>query len=143
MSWTRRWHRAGSSLLLIAAGAHGVQHWHAYVVPDLADPARRALVESMQAHMLYAPLGATLWTALGFFSFAFGAALALFGTTHWILAREADPRTLRRHALRNALLCALATLGTLLLHPMPIGLVVFGAATVLYGLAAVPRPHDL
>jgi hypothetical protein len=143
MSWTRRWHRVASSVVLIAAGAHAAQHWRAYVAPDLGDPVRRHLVETLQAHVLYAPLGTTMWTALGFFSLGYAALLVLFGTTHWILAREAEPRVLRRHALRNAVLCALALLATLLLHPLPLGVVIFGAASLLYALAAVPRPLDL
>lgn len=143
MSWSRRWHRIGSATLLIAAGAHLTAHWHAYVATDGADPARIAVMQAMQAHVLYAPWGTTLWTALGFFSLAYAVLLVLFGTTHWILAREADARTLRRHALRNALLSLLATLAAIALHPLPQGVVIFGAATVLFSLAALPRAHDL
>jgi hypothetical protein len=143
VSWTRRWHRAASAVLLIAAGAHLTAHWRAFVVGEADDPLHRAAIDAMQGVVLHAGLGATLWTALGFFSLAFAALLALFGTTQWILAREADPRTLRRHALRNALLCVLATGAVALWHPMPQGLVVFGAAGVLFALAAVPRAQDL
>ena len=142
MSATRRWHRSASAVLLIAAGVHGAAHWRHYVAASEVAPERRAVIEAMQSLILYEPLGTTLWTALGFFSLAFGAGLALFGTTHWILAREADPRTLRRHALRNTVLCALAALLTLWLHPLPQGLVIFTLAAVLYGLAAWPRAGD-
>lgn len=143
MSWTRRWHRAASALLLLASGLHGVQHWRAFVAPDLADPARRAAVQTLQGYVLYAPLGTTLWSALGFFSLAWAAGLALLGTTHWILAREADPRTLRRHALRTAVLCLGALLVAAWLHPLPQGLAIFALAAVLFAAAAVPRAHDL
>ena len=97
----------------------------------------------MQAYVVYEPLGTTLWTVLGAFSLAYAAALVLFGTTQWILAREADPRTLRRHALRNALLLGLATLALFALHPQPQLLFVFGVAALLYALAAVPRAFDV
>jgi hypothetical protein len=143
VSWTRRWHKAGSALLLTASGLHGALHWRAYVAPDLADPARRAAVETLQAYVLYPPLGTTLWHALGFFSLAWAAGLALLGTTHWILAREADPRTLRRHALRTAVLCLLAFLLAAWLHPLPQGLAIFALAAVLFACAALPRPDDL
>jgi hypothetical protein len=130
-------------VLLIAAGAHLTAHWRAFVAGEASDPVHRAAIDAMQGVVLNAPLGATLWTAMGFFSLAFAALLVLFGTTHWILAREAEPRTLRRHALRNALLSALATGAVALWHPMPQGLVVFGAASVLFALAAVPRAQDV
>lgn len=143
MSWTRAWHRAASATLLIAAGAHLALHWRAYVAPPGDDAARASVMQAMQSHLLYPPLGTTLWTALGFFSLSYAALLALFGTSQWIVARESAPRVLRRHSLRNALLCAMITLAIWLLHPMPQGLVVFGAATVLYALAALPRPLDV
>jgi hypothetical protein len=142
MGWTRRWYQAGSALLLIAAGLHLAAHWRAYVAVERFDPARRSVMEAMQAYVLYAPLGATLWTALGYFSLAYAALLALLGTSHWILAREADPRTLRRHALRNGVLCLLAAIGAALLHPLPQGLAVLLLAALLFGLAAWPRPLD-
>ena len=143
MSGSRRWHRAGSVWLLIAAGAHLSVHWRAYVAIDTFDLSRNRAMEAMQAHVLYAPLGVTLWTALGFFSLAFGALLAAFGTTQWILAREAEPRVVRRHALRNALICGIATLTAAWLHPLPLGLAILGGATVLFALAAWPRALDV
>ena len=144
MSWTRRWHKSASAVLLITAGMHLAQHWAAFVdAAPSPDPVRRAALEAMQAYIVYPPLGTTLWTVLGAFSLGYAAALALFGTTHWILAREADPRTLRRHALRNAVLLALATLALLALHPQPQLAIVFGIAALLYALAAVPRALDL
>lgn len=142
MSWTRRGHRAGSALLLIAAGAHLTAHYRAFVAVGESEPARRAAIDAMQAYVVYAPLGTTLWTVLGGFSLAYGAMLALLGTTHWILAREADPRTLRRHALRIALVCGAATLALYVLHPVPQALFVLAATTALFGFAAWPRPLD-
>lgn len=130
-------------MLLIAAGAHLTQHWSTFVKATPSEGARRTAIEAMQAYVIYAPLGTTLWTVLGAFSLAYAAALALFGTSQWILAREADPRTLRRHALRNALLLALAALALLLLHPQPQLLFVFGVAALLYALAAWPRQFDV
>ena len=142
MSWTRRWYRAGSAWLLIAAGAQLVAHGRAYVAIDAASsPAARA-IEAMQAHVLYAPLDITLWTAFGFYSLAFGVLLAALGTTHWILAREAEPRVLRRHALRNAVIGGVATAAIALWHPLPLGLAIVAGATVLFGLAAWPRALD-
>jgi hypothetical protein len=143
VSWTRRWYRAASAVLLIAAGAHLTAHWRVYAATDSLDPALRAVRQAMQAYQLYAPAGVTLWTAFGGFSFAFGALLALIGTTHWVLGREADPLALRRHALRNALLCAVSALALALLHPLPQALLIFAAAALLFGLAAWPRPHDV
>ena len=144
MSWTRRWHRLASAVLLIAAGAHLAAHWSSFVAPDASGgEARRAAIAAMQAYVIYPPLGTTLWTVLGAFSLAYAAALVLFGTSQWILARETDPRTLRRHALRNALLLGAATLALLALHPQPQLLFVFGATAVLYALAAWPRPLDV
>jgi hypothetical protein len=144
MSWTRRWHRTASAVLLIAAGTHLTQHWATFVkgLPS-TEPARAAAIEAMQAYVVYAPLGTTLWTVLGAFSLAYGAALVLFGTSQWILARETDPRTLRRHALRNALLLGATTLALFVLHPQPQLLFVFGATSVLYALAAWPRHFDV
>jgi hypothetical protein len=143
VSWTRRWHRAGSSLLLIASGMQLALHWQLYVAVDGFDAPRRTLMAAMQAYELYGPLGTSMWTALGFFSLAYAALLALFGTSHWILAREADVRTLRRHALRNTVLLVGLTLAAAALHPLPQGLAVLGLATLLFGLAAVPRPGDV
>lgn len=144
MSATRRWHKTASAVLLIAAGAHLAQHAATFVgAAPAGDAAQRAAVEAMQAYVVYAPLGTTLWTVLGAFSLAYAAALVLFATSQWILAREADPRTLRRHALRNALLLLIAEIALFALHPQPQLLVVFGAAAVLYALAAWPRQFDL
>ena len=143
MSWTRRWHKTGSAVLLIAAGAHLTQHWHAFVDAAPSGVEARAAIEAMQAYTVYAPLGTTLWTVLGAFSLAYAAGLVLFGTSQWILARESDPRTLRRHALRNALLLGAATLALYVLHPQPQLLFVFGVAAVLYALAAWPRQFDV
>jgi hypothetical protein len=143
VSSTRRWHKTASAVLLIASGMHLAQHWAAFVdAAPSPDPLRRAAIAAMQAYVVYPPLGTTLWTVLGAFSLGYAAALALFGTTHWILAREADPRTLRRHALRNALLLAIATLALMALHPQPQLAIVFGTAALLYALAAWPRPYD-
>lgn len=142
MSGTRRWHRAGSALLLIAAGVHLSAHWRAYVSESPRDPSARAAIEAMQSHRLHPDLEATLWTALGAFSLGFAALLVLLGTTHWILAREAEARVLRRHALRNALLCALAALALAWLHPLPLPLLVFALAALAFGIAAWPRHGD-
>jgi hypothetical protein len=142
LNWTRRWHRGASAVLLIGAGAQLSLHWQAYVAVDTVDAARIKVMQTMQGQVLYEPWGTTLWTALGFFSLAYAALLILFGTSQWILARECDPRTLRRHALRNSLLCLGASAAIAWLHPMPHGLLIFGAASVLFGLAAWPRPHD-
>ena len=38
MSATRRWHRAASAWVLIAAGSHLVGHWRAFVAVDASDP---------------------------------------------------------------------------------------------------------
>jgi hypothetical protein len=143
MSWTRGCHKAGSALLLIGAGLHLTAHWRAYVAVQEFEPARRAAMQALQSYVLYPPLGTTLWTALGFFSLGYGALLALLGTTHWVLAREADPRTLRRHALRNAVLAVLAAGAALALHPLPQGVAVLALAALLFGLAALPRPDDV
>lgn len=143
MSWTRRWHRAGSSVLLIASGMQLALHWRLYVALDGFDAPRRDLMQAMQSYELYGPLGTTMWTALGFFSLAYAVLLAVFGTSQWILAREADLRTLRRHALRDTVLLAGLTLAAAALHPLPQGLAVLGLATLLFGLAAVPRPGDV
>jgi len=144
VSWTRRWHRAASATLLIAAGVHLGGHWTSFVAAQSSGGARRqAAIAAMQAYVVFPPLGTTLWTALGAFSLAYAAALVLFATSQWVLAREADARTLRRHALRNAVLLLIATLALLLLHPQPQLLVVFGLATLLYACAAWPRPLDL
>ena len=144
MSPTRRWHRIASAVVLIAAGAHLAQHWAAFVdATPSSDPARRAALEAMQAYVVYAPLGTTLWTVLGAFSLAYGATLAAFGTSQWILAREADPRTLRRHALRNALLLGAAALALALLHPQPQLMFVLALAALAYAAAAWPRQFDV
>lgn len=143
MSWTRRWHRAGSALLLIASGMQLSLHWKLYVAVEGFDAPRRELMRAMQSYELYGPLGTTMWTALGFFSLAYAALLAVFGTSQWVLAREADPRTLRRHALRVAALLGGTTLAAAALHPLPQGLAVLALATLLFGFAAVPRPHDV
>lgn len=113
---TRRWHRLASAVVLIAAGLHVSLHLRSFERGD---------------------------GALASFSLAYAALLILFGTSQWILAREADPRTLRRHALRNALLFALADVALLLLHPQPHVVFVFAAAAMLYAVAAWPRPLDL
>lgn len=142
MSWTRRWHRIGSALMLIAAGAHLTAHYRSFVDVGESAPARRAAIEAMRAYVVYPPLDINLWTVLGGFSLAYAAMLMLFGTTHWILAREADPRALRRHALRNALLFGLATLALCALHPVPQTVFIFASASVLFALAAWPRTLD-
>jgi len=143
VSWTRRWHRAASAVLLVASGVHLAAHRAAFLVDDdRGEATRRAAIDAMQAYVVFPPWGTTLWTVLGAFSLAYAAALAMFATSQWVLARETDPRTLRRHALRNAVLLLIASLALLALHPQPQLLVVFGAATVLYGAAAWPRPLD-
>lgn len=118
-------------------------HWRLYVAVDGFDAPRRELMHAMQAYELYGPLGTTMWTALGFFSLSYAALLAVYGTSQWILAREAEVRTLRRHALRSAVLLGGITLAAAALHPLPQGLAVLGLATLLFGFAAVPRPDDL
>jgi hypothetical protein len=143
VSWTRGWHRAGSALLLIASGMQLALHWRLYVAREGFDAPRLELMRAMQAYELYGPLGTTMWTALGFFSLAYAALLAVFGTSQWILAREADARSLRRHALRGAVLLGLATLAAAALHPLPQGLAVLGLAALAFGLAAVPRVGDV
>jgi hypothetical protein len=144
MSWSRRWHKAASAVVLIAAGAHLAAHWSAFVrESDSTDPLRQAAVQAMQAYIVYPPLGTSLWTVLGGFSLAYASTLILFGTSQWILAREADPRTLRRHALRNTVLLLLASLALWQLHPMPQTLIVFLAAALLFALAALPRNFDV
>lgn len=143
MSWTRGWYKAGSALLLIGAGVHLSAHWQAYVAIDVDDPVRRAAIEAMRGYVVNERFGITLWTALGAFSLAFGALLAVLGTTHWILVRECEPRALRRHALRNALLCGAATVALVLLHPLPQPVAILGLATALFALAAWPRHGDL
>jgi hypothetical protein len=143
VSWTRRWYRVGSSWLLIAAGAHLAAHYRAFVAVGDSTPLRRDAIDAMQAYVIHPALGTTLWTVLGGFSLAYAAMLALFGTTHWILARESEPRVLRRHALRTAVLCILATAALGLLHPVPQALVVFAVASVLFALAAWPRALDI
>ena len=142
MSWTRGWYRAGSAWLLIASGAHLAAHSRAYVANEEIDPARRAVIDAMRAYRLHPELEVSLWTALGAFSLGFAALLALLGTTNWILAREAEPRALRRHALRTSLLCAFATLALALLHPLPLPLLIFAMTTLLFALAAWPRRGD-
>lgn len=118
-------------------------HWQLYVAVDGFDAPRRALMQAMQGYELYGPLGTTMWTALGFFSLAYAALLAVFGTSQWILARETEVRTLRRHALRNTLLLGGLTLAAAALHPLPQGIAVLALATLLFGCAAVPRPGDV
>jgi hypothetical protein len=143
MNWTRRWHKTASAVLLIAAGMHLAQHWAAFVDTDPSpNPTRRAAIDAMQAHIVYPPLGTTLWTVLGAFSLGYAIALALFGTSQWILAREADPRTLRRHAVRNAVLLGTGTLAMLALHPQPQLVFVLGSSALLFALAAWPRHYD-
>ena len=142
MSWTRGWYRAGSAWLLISSGAHLAEHWRAYVATDGTDPARRAVIDAMRTYRLHAELEVSLWTALGAFSLGFAALLALLGTTNWILARETEPRALRRHALRNSLLCAFATLALAALHPLPLPLLIFAVTTLLFALGAWPRRGD-
>jgi hypothetical protein len=93
----------------------------------------------MKAYGVFAPTGATLWTVLQMFSLCFAILLALLGTQGWILARECEPPALRRHAIRNALLCAIGALAVALLHPLPQPLLVLGGAGVLYALSAVAR----
>ena len=142
MSWTRSWHKSGSAFLLVAAGAHLAAHWRAYVAYDESDPARRAVIDAMRAYRLHPELDASLWTALGAFSLGFAALLALLGTTHWILAREAEPRVLRRHALRTSLLCAVATLALCWLHPLPLPILILGIGAMCFAFAAWPRRGD-
>jgi hypothetical protein len=142
MITSRRFHQAGSAFLLVASGAHLAAHWRAYVATDDVVPARRAVIDAMRAYRLHDVYDISLWTALGAFSLSFAALLALLGTTHWILAREAEPRVLRRHALRLGLLCGLATIGLGLLHPLPWASAIFALATLLFALAAWPRGHD-
>jgi hypothetical protein len=143
VSWTRRWHKTASAVLLIASGMHLAQHWAAFVADDpTANPTRRAAIDAMQAHIVYPPLGTTLWTVLGAFSLGYAIALATFGTSQWILAREADPRALRRHALRNVVLLGLGALAMLALHPQPQLVFVLAATALLFALAAWPRSDD-
>lgn len=144
MSPTRRWHKTASAMLLVAAGVHLALHFSTFVgAAPAGDAARRSAIAAMQAYVVYEPLGTTLWTVMGAFSLAYAAVLILFATSQWILAREADPRTLRRHALRNAVLATIAQIALYVLHPQPQLLVVFGLAAVMYALAAWPRRLDL
>jgi hypothetical protein len=128
--------------MLIAAGSHGVAHWRAFVAVDGLNPTQREAMRAMQAVLLYEPWQTSWWTALGFFSLAFALLLMAFGVSQWVLARETDPRTLRRHALRNAVVCGGGTAVTLVLHPLPAGAIVLGVAALLFALAAWPRPFD-
>lgn len=137
MSATRRWHRVGSAWLLLASGAQLAAHLRTYVYLDSTGLTRAQALQALPARW-----DASEWTAAGFHSFGFGVLLAAFGVAQWVLAREADPRTLRRHALRNALLCVLGALAAAKWHPLPAGLLVLFGAALWFGLAAWPRAFD-
>lgn len=139
MPGLRGWHRIASGFLLVAAGAHLVAHWRFYLGTDAFDPPRRTVMEAMQAFVVFPPTGATLWTVLQMFGLCFAIVFALLGTHGWFLAREADPAALRRHAIRNAVLCFVATLALAALHPVPQAQVIVGGAMLLFGAGALVR----
>jgi hypothetical protein len=139
MPGLRGWYRIASGLLLVAAGAHLVAHWRFYLDAASFDAPRRAVMAAMQSYVVFPPTGGTLWTVLQMFSLCFAILLAVLGTQGWILARECEPAALRRHAIRNALLCAIGALAVALLHPLPQPLLVLGAACMLHVLAAIAR----
>jgi hypothetical protein len=141
MDPARRWYRFAAGWLLVAAGAHLAGHWVFYLDVDGFSAERRAVMQAMQAYVVFAPTGASLWTVLQMFSLAFAALLALAGCMSWFDAREADAWALQRHAIRNALLCGVALLAIAALHPVPQALGIFGGATILFALAARPRPR--
>lgn len=139
MPGLRGWYRIASGWLLVAAGAHLAAHWRFYLATDAFDASRRTVMEAMQAYVVFPPTGATLWTVLQMFSLCFAVLLALLGTQGWFLAREADRAALRRHAIRNAVLCFVAALVLAALHPVPQALVILGGAMLLFGASALVR----
>lgn len=139
MSPSRRWYRIASGFLLVAAGGHLAAHWRFYLATDAFDAPRRAVMEAMQAYVVFPPTGATLWTVLQMFSLCFAILLALFGTQGWFLAREAESAALRRHAIRHTVLCFVAVLALAALHPVPQALAIFGGALLLFGASALSR----
>ena len=139
MSPSRRWYRLASGFLLVAAGGHLAAHWRFYLATEGFDTPRRAVMDAMQAYVVHPPTGSSLWTVLQMFSLAFVALLALLGTQGWFLAIEADGAALRRHAIRQALLCFVSVLALAALHPVPQALAIFGGATLLFGASALAR----
>jgi hypothetical protein len=56
------------------------------------------------------------------------------------MALETELRALQRHALRLAVMCALALSALAILHPVPQALVILGGAAILFALAGrTPR----
>jgi hypothetical protein len=139
MSPSRRWYRFASAWLLVAAGGHLAAHWRFYLATDSFDAPRRAVMQAMQAYVVFPAWNASLWTVLQMFSLCFAILLALLGAQGWILAREGDPRALRRHAIRNALLCLAGALAVAVLHPLPQPLAILGAAAALFAASALAR----
>lgn len=131
----RRWFRRAAGWLLLNAGAHLTAHVHFYADPETFAPARRQLYEALAGHLVSERTGVSAWTVLTALSLGYALLLILWGSGQWVLARECELQALRRHALRQSLLCAVAALALVLWYPLPQALILFTGAAVLYALA--------
>ena len=129
----RRWFRLASAWLIVLAGAllmlvvQLLRHWQDVLPPGAASASAE---QGQQAGLIALPLLHGLAVAAPLLLF-------VFASSQWILAKETDPRSLRRHALRNGLLLAalswpVASIGTLWLG------LAFALAAALYLMAAYP-----
>lgn len=131
----RRWYRRAAGWLLLNAGAHVAAHLHFYADPERFPPPRRQLYEALAGHLVSERTGVSAWTVLTALSLGYALLLLLWGSGQWVLARECEWQALRRHALRQSLLCAAAALLLAWWHPLPQALIVFTGASVLFALA--------
>lgn len=131
----QRWFRIAAAWLIVVAGGllmlagQVLRRWQDLVLPTLA--LEQAGLASQEAVVLAISL-------LQGMALAMPLVLFIFGASQWILAKEADPRTLRRHALRNALLFGLVAWPVGSVGPIWLGLA-FATAAALFLLAAYPK----
>ncbi|MBD8527040.1 hypothetical protein [Pseudomarimonas arenosa] len=136
----QRWFKLASAWLIVLAGAllvlvaQVLRRWEDLVLPALGlveDQLNRDQAVALALDLLH---GMALASPLLLF---------VFGTSQWILAKEADLRTLRRHALRNALLLGLSAWPIGSAGPLWLGLA-FATAAGLYAFSAyAPRGRSM
>jgi len=128
VSGHRTYLRVGGVWLLLAAVAHSVGHWLAFVTLRTLDQDHREPVEALVS----TPAGAEIWALFNQFSMAFGLFLLLAGTASVIASRRSVPvREARDWSGFAGAFWVLAFL-VFLLEPAAPGLIIAGAAAFFH-----------
>lgn len=128
VSGHRTYLRVGGLWLLVAALAHSVGHWLAFVTFTTLDEAHRAPVEALRS----TSAGAEVWALFNQFSLAFTLFLLLAGTASVIASRKSVPLKEARDWSGFAGAFWVLAFLVFLLEPVAPGLIIAGAAAVFH-----------